>query len=332
MESWNVVFPEARRVDIRKEPFDPALGRTEILCRSEASLISTGTELQCLGGVFDAGTNWAEWVKYPFAPGYSTSAEVLAVGPDASGVRAGDRVFAAHPHAQYFKMEARDVRVLPKGIDAEQGVWTSLAVTTQLGVRRAELQLGETVGVIGLGLLGQLVAQYVHLSGAKEVYAIDPAESRLRLLPDLPGIRPLAMDAAAAREEIRASTWGQLLDVVFDVTGHPAVLAQATQLVKPFGRVVLLGDTSVPSRQTLGPNVVSDAVSILGIHSLKNYKEWNHPAMTALFMSYLLQGRMNVRPLVTHRFSPMEAPDAYALLANRRDSAMAVLFDWTRLD
>jgi threonine dehydrogenase-like Zn-dependent dehydrogenase len=54
--------------------------------------------------------------------------------------------------------------------------------------------------------------------------------------------------------------------------------------------------------------------------------------MTELFMSYLLQGRMDVSPLVTHRFSPMEAPDAYTLLSNHRDSAMGVLFDWSRLD
>ncbi|CAI6086796.1 zinc-dependent alcohol dehydrogenase [Cohnella sp. JJ-181] len=331
MESWNVVFPEAQRVEVRKEPLDPVLGRTEILCRSVASLISTGTELQCLRGVFDAGTNWSEWVKYPFQPGYLTTAEVLEVGPEVTGVRAGDRVNAAHPHAQYFKAEARDVYLLPKEISAEQGLWLSLAKTTQLGVRRAELQLGETVGVIGLGLLGQLVAQYAYLSGAKELYAIDPAASRLDLLPKLPGIRPLAMDAGAAREEIRAATAGQMLDVVFDVTGHPSVLAQATLLVKPFGRVVLLGDTSVPSQQTLGPNVVSDAVSILGMHSLKNYRDWNHPAMSELFLSYLIQGRMDIGPLITHRYSPLDAPEAYGLLTGDRSSAMGVLFDWTRL-
>ncbi|MFC3799592.1 zinc-binding alcohol dehydrogenase [Cohnella sp. GCM10012308] len=332
MESWNVVFPEAQQVEIRKEPFDPALGRMEILCRSVASLISTGTELQCLRGIFDAGTNWSEWVKYPFQPGYLTTAEVLEAGPDVTGIRAGDRVNAGHSHAQYFKIEARDVYLLPREISAEQGLWLSLAKTTQLGVRRAELQLGETVGIVGLGLLGQLVAQYAYLSGAREIFAIDPAASRLELLPKKPGIRPLPMDAGAAREAVRAATEGKMLDVVFDVTGHPSVLAQATLLVKPFGRVVLLGDTSVPSQQTLGPNVVSDSISILGIHALKNYRDWNHPAMSGLFLQYLIQGRMDIGPLITHRYSPMDAPEAYGLLANNRSSAMGVLFDWTLLN
>lgn len=332
MESWNVVFPQAQQVEIRQEPLDPELGRTEILCRSVASLISTGTELQCLRGVFDAGTNWSDWVKYPFRPGYLTTAEVLEVGPDVTGIRAGDRVNAGHSHAQYFKIEARDAYLLPKEISAEQGLWLSLAKTTQLGVRRAELQLGETVGIVGLGLLGQLAAQYAYLLGAREIYAIDPAESRLDLLPKKPGITPLPMNAEAAREAIRAATGGKMLDVAFDVTGHPSVLAQATLLVKPFGRVVLLGDTSVPSQQTLGPNVVSDSISILGIHALKNYRDWDHPAMSELFLRYLIQGRMDIAPLITHRYSPMDAPEAYGLLANNRSSVMGVLFDWTLLD
>ncbi|MDG0791708.1 zinc-binding dehydrogenase [Cohnella ginsengisoli] len=140
--------------------------------------------------------------------------------------------------------------------------------------------------------------RYAYLLGALEIYAIDPAESRLDLLPKKPGIRPLPMNAEAAREAIRAATGGKMLDVVFDVTGHPSVLAQATLLVKPFGRVVLLGDTSVPSQQTLGPNVVSDSVSILGIHALKNYREWDHPAMSELFLRYLIQGRMDIAPLI----------------------------------
>lgn len=79
METLSIVFVEKKKVEIRKESFDSTLGKTEILCASIASLISTGTELQCLRGLFDKDTNWASWVKYPFYPGYSLVAEVLEV-------------------------------------------------------------------------------------------------------------------------------------------------------------------------------------------------------------------------------------------------------------
>lgn len=331
METVSIVFSEKQKVEVTKINFDASLGQTEILCAAVCSLISTGTELQCLRGVFDPDTNWSSWVQYPFHPGYSMVAEVLEVGAAVQHVHKGDRVFVENAHTQFFKTEAAHVVPLPEEISAEEGVWINLSKTTQLGVRRAELFLGETVGVIGLGLLGQLVTQYLYLSGVKEIYAMDPAESRVQLVQDRPGIHRLAMDAGKAKEQIAEQTKGKMLDVVFDITGHPAVLAQATQLVKPLGRVILLGDTATPSVQGMGRNVVSNSVSILGIHALMNYKGWHHPEMADLFLNFLLQGRMDVAPLITHRFSPLEAPQAYDLLVNNRSSAMGVLFDWTRL-
>ncbi|NQX63594.1 zinc-dependent alcohol dehydrogenase [Paenibacillus qinlingensis] len=331
METLRIVFAEKQKVEIRKESFDSSLGKTEILCAAIASLISTGTELQCLRGVFDKDTNWSSWVKYPFHPGYSMVAEVLAVGDDVQAIQKGDRVFVETSHAQYFKAEASRVTLLPDQVSSEQGVWINLSKTTQLGVRRAELLLGETVGVIGLGLLGQLVTQYLYLSGVKEIFAIDPAESRIALVQDKPGIHRMAMDVGKAKEDIAKHTNGKMLDVIFDITGHPAVLAQATQLVKPLGRVILLGDTATPSEQGMGRNVVSNSVSILGIHATMNYKEWDHPAMTELILSYIMQGRLDVTPLITHRYSPLEAAQVYDSLVNNRSSSMGVLFDWTRL-
>ncbi|MDR6550230.1 zinc-binding dehydrogenase [Paenibacillus qinlingensis] len=331
METVSIVFSEKQKVEVISESFDASLGQTEMLCAAICSLISTGTELQCLRGVFDPDTNWSSWVHYPFRPGYSMVAEVIEVGTAVQHVQKGDRVFVENSHTQYFKTESTRAVLLPKEIDVEEGAWINLSKTTQLGVRRAELFLGETVGVIGLGLLGQLVTQYLYLSGAKEVYTMDPAESRVQLVWDKPGIHRLAMDAGKANAYIAEQTKGKMLDVVFDITGHPAVLAQATQLVKPLGRVILLGDTATPSVQGMGRNVVSNSVSILGIHAQMSYKGWQHPEMAELFINYLLQGRMDVKLLISHRYSPHDAPQAYELLVNNRSSAMGVLFDWKRL-
>ena len=93
MESTNIVFTERGKVEVLKQEL-PAPGAREIQCRAEISLISIGTELRCLYDQPQAGTSWSGWVKYPFLPGYSMAATVVAVGSEVTEYRPGDRVAA----------------------------------------------------------------------------------------------------------------------------------------------------------------------------------------------------------------------------------------------
>ena len=86
MKSLYVCFPSVGKVEVREETIAPP-DDDEILCQSEESLISIGTETNCLRGDFDLGTNWAAWVQYPFRPGYSMAARVVAVGKAVTGVQ-----------------------------------------------------------------------------------------------------------------------------------------------------------------------------------------------------------------------------------------------------
>jgi threonine dehydrogenase-like Zn-dependent dehydrogenase len=325
MKSLYIVYPEPGKVEVREEDVSPP-GRGEVLCAAEKSLISIGTETYCLRGVFDPGTNWEEWVKYPFRPGYSMAARVVAVGKDVTDLREGDRVG-----------RVEEVFPLPEGISFEDATWLALACTTQLGVRRAELQLGETVGVVGLGMLGQLVVQFLLLSGARKIIAIDLVQSRLEVAKAHGATHTLALDVQGARQEIEKITAGRMLDVVFDITGHPAVLAPCIQLVRKLGRVILLGDTPTPSQQYLGPGVVSDSIAILGIHATmtptqaSEFNPWTRREIIELFLDYLLQGRMKVSDLITSRHSPTSAPEVYAGLLQDRSAEIGVLFDWNLL-
>jgi NADPH:quinone reductase-like Zn-dependent oxidoreductase len=92
-----------------EEQIEPP-GRGEILCQAEKSLISIGTELDALRGVFDPGTNWFDWVKYPFRPGYSMVGRVIAVGEGVEGIKEGDRVATYGFHQQYYTAQLYDVQ------------------------------------------------------------------------------------------------------------------------------------------------------------------------------------------------------------------------------
>jgi 2-desacetyl-2-hydroxyethyl bacteriochlorophyllide A dehydrogenase len=334
MKSLYIVFPEPNKIEVHEETLTPP-EPGEILCAAEKSLISIGTESYCLRGIFDPGTNWAAWVKYPFRPGYSMAARVVAVGQGVTGFKEGDRIASWIEHQQLFKLQPQQAHLIPDGVSDEDATWVILACTTQLGVRRAQLQLGETVGVVGLGMLGQLVTQYLAVSGARRIIAIDPVQSRLDRAKAHGATHTLATDVASARLEIERITNGRMLDVVFDITGHPPVLAPAIQLLRRLGRVVLLGDTPTPTQQFLGPGVVSNSISILGIHATarpdetSDFNQWSAQEMAALFFDYLLQGRMRVSDLITHRYSPLDAPKVYEQLQQDRAAAIGVIFDWS---
>ena len=146
------LFPEPNKIEVHEETITPP-AEGEVLCVAEKSLISIGTESYCLRGEFDPGTNWATWVKFPFRPGYSMTARVIAVGQGVTGLKEGDRIAAWIEHQQYFKLKPEQALLVPEGVSAEEATWAVLACTTQLAVRRAQLQLGETVGLVGLGML-----------------------------------------------------------------------------------------------------------------------------------------------------------------------------------
>ena len=106
-------------------------------------------------------------------------------------------------------------------------------------------------------------------------------------------------------------------------------------LLRKLGRLILLGDTPHPTQQYLGPGVVSNSIAILGIHGSmtpehpSEFNPWTRPEGVALFFDYLMQGRMKVSDLITHRYSPREAPEVYFGLLQDRSRALGVVFDWT---
>ena len=337
MRSLDIVFPQARTVAlVETDVREPGAG--EVRCRALSSLVSTGTESFCLDGTFDPDTFWEEWVQYPFAPGYSMTSRVVDVGPGVEGIAVGDRVATSTPHSSAFVVPAVECVRVPDAVTDEQACWASLACTTQLGVRRARLELGESAVVVGLGVLGQLVVQYLRLGGARRIIAIDTVESRLSAAVAGGSTHAIAADVVAAREAVREITAGAMADIAFDITGHPAVLSPTTRLVHPLGRVVLLGDTPTPSRQQLGPRIVADSVSIVGVHAssapeIATLRDpWTLPAMAGLFFDFVAAGRMDVDSLASHRSTPYQAVEVYEALRRDRSGYLGVFLDWTGVD
>ena len=337
MDSLELFFTGQEEVVADYRPVPPTLEPNEVLVRANYSLISTGTESICYRRLFDKGTHWDAWVQYPFRPGYSLAGEVVKVGAAVTTVAVGSRVAVAEPHRHYARVKASRLSLVPEAVPDEAAPWFALANITQIGVRHASPVLGETVAVVGLGLLGQLVTQYSRLLGAREVIAIDPSGARLDLARQSGATTLLPLRVQEARLEVMRLTDDRGVDLVYDVTGHAPVFAEALTLLRPFGRLVLLGDTGAPSSQHLTMDVIRKGLKIIGAHALHapalstEHAYWSNHKMTELFYHYLSRGDMNVTHLITHRFSPLEAKRVYDLLQSDRDRVMGVMFDWTGL-
>src|SRR4051812_45337505 len=245
-----LVFTGDKRVELIEEPM-PTPGPGQVLVETVCSLISTGTESTVFTRNFAPGTHWDDWVKYPFRPGYLHVGRVAALGAGVAGWKVGDRIASRSGHSSHSLVDVgstaagnrpelgdctptnRGLRV-PEGVADEDAAWMGLGKIVQVGVRAAAHELGEVVAVVGLGVLGQLVVQYARLMGASRVIAIDTSDMRLGQATASGAthvIKGTATEALARVRAIAAEAGGaDGADCVYDVTGHPAVLAQALPL------------------------------------------------------------------------------------------------------
>jgi threonine dehydrogenase-like Zn-dependent dehydrogenase len=222
-------------------------------------------------------------------------------------------------------------------VSDDEAAWFGMATIVQTGVRRAAHELGENVVVIGAGLLGQLVTQYVRLLGAREIIMIDTAAIRLSMALKHGATQSLQMPAAEAYQKVAELTRGRMADVVYDVTGHSAVFPVALQMVRNFGKMILLGDAGNPTEQRLTADVITRGLQIIGAHDRhapaapSDFAHWTKANMAALFFHYLEHRQMSVASMITHRYSPADARSAYQMLLTDRATAMGVVFDWKNL-
>jgi threonine dehydrogenase-like Zn-dependent dehydrogenase len=273
-------------------------------------------------------------VKYPFRPGYSHVGRVSAIGEGVSEFKVGDRVATRASHSSHVAVKAVHAVRIPHQVSDDDATWTALGKIAQIGIRAAEHRIGDSVVIIGLGLVGQLVTQYVRLMGAAETIAIDPAKMRLDMAKSHGATTTLALPAADALTEVKRLTGDRGARVVYDVTGHHAVFPAALALCADRGRVVLLGDSGTPELQHLTPDVIRRGLTIVGAHDRHAPAdptpgvEWDARRVFELFLTYLARGQIRVSDLVTHRYKPHQATEAYMMLETEREKAMGVMFEW----
>jgi predicted dehydrogenase/threonine dehydrogenase-like Zn-dependent dehydrogenase len=272
----------------------------------------------------------------PLPLGYSSSGVVTAVGDGLQGFRVGDRVACAgggHAvHAEYATVPQNLMVHVPEGVDLEQAALATLGAIALHGFRLAEPQVGESVAVIGLGLLGLLAAMQARAAGT-QVFCLDLDAARVQRAQELgfaSSLREVAVDRGASM------TQGRGFDVVLVCADTPSSdpVELAGQLARDRGRVVILGNVGlgVPRRtyyekelnlrvsRSYGPGRYDPLYEEAGVDYPIGFVRWTEGRNLQAFVDLLAAGKMDLRPLITHRFPIERAAEAYELIAGRDQS------------
>ena len=329
-----VVFVEPKKVVIEDRDV-PVPGENELLIRTSRTLISTGTELTILNGEYPDDSHWANYGKLPFRPGYDNVGEVVEVGRDVPRERIGKKVATYGPHARYVTFDHAVAREIHRDIPDEEAVFFSISDIVMNGVRRSGVTWGDSVAAYGLGLLGQFTVQICRLCGARPVFGIDVADSRIALLPRDAGVVPVNAARQDAAAVVKDATSDRLADLVFEVTGDPDLITTQLEVLRKQGKFVIL---SSPRGKTLFDfHDLCNAPSyhIIGVHAASHPpcatpdNPWTNVRHSELFFDLVADGELQVKPLISHRQRYSEAPRMYEMLLKDRSNAMGVVLDWT---
>ncbi|HEV2249846.1 MAG TPA: zinc-binding alcohol dehydrogenase [Candidatus Limnocylindria bacterium] len=326
-----VWFPRARAVELRTEEL-AATGPGDVRVHASLSAISHGTEMLVYRGLVDRDLaldlpTVAGGFGFPLKYGYASVGQVAAAGRDVRGLREGDLVFALHPHQDEYVLPASLVRRLPDGVAPEQGVFLANLETAINVVLDAKPRLGETVAVLGQGVVGLLVTQLLRRSGAR-VVAIEPSALRRSLAAQCGAEHALAAADAAV---VRRLSGGRGADIAIEASGDPGALQDAIDWVAPEGTVVVCswyGEKAVPL--DLGGSFHRGRVRLIssqvGRIDPALAPRWDRDRRLALATELL--GELTLASLITHRFAFARAADAYALLDDRSAETVQVVLDY----
>ena len=312
MKARRFVCNDVARIEVEEYELPP-LGDEDILVRNGFTAVSVGTELYCwLHGTEPGGVP-----SFPRYTGYCSMGTVVDRGKKVERVEVGDRVAAQGYHASHQVINRYYHRV-PDGVNGEDAVFLVMAAIAIRGIRRSRVQLGESMAVLGLGIVGQLALSLGSLSGAMPIIGIDLDEGRLeRARKRGADVLINPGDGADVVEQVRECCVEDGANVVMEATGKPAVYPLAVQLACRAGRVVALGSPRGTVEMDFMRDVHLREVDIIGAFQPMTpeadhvYYRWTKDRDRRLLLELMARERLTIRDLITHRLKPEQCQDAY---------------------
>jgi predicted dehydrogenase/threonine dehydrogenase-like Zn-dependent dehydrogenase len=347
----------------------PAVSPQRLLIQTRRTLISAGTERMLVdfakSGYISKARQQPEKVRMvldkvrvdglgptiqavrnkldqPLPLGYCNVGTVLEVGTDVSGFAVGDRVASNGNHAEVVAVSSQLCARIPDDVTDDEAAFTVIGAIALQGIRLAQPTLGETVVVMGLGLIGQITVQLLRANGC-HVLGLDFDATKLAHAKsfgadvfDLSG----GGDPVVAAEGFSRARGVDAVIITASTRSNEPV-RQAAQMCRKRGRIVLVGVVGLELSRadfyekeltfqvscSYGPGRYDPNYEDKGQDYPIGFVRWTEQRNIEAVLDLMASGRLDVKPLLSHRFTFAEAQSAYDLISSDAPS-LGVLLDY----
>ncbi|MCE2874132.1 MAG: bi-domain-containing oxidoreductase [Planctomycetaceae bacterium] len=278
----------------------------------------------------------------PLPLGYCNVGSVMQAGGGVSGFEVGDRVVSNGKHAEAVSVPINLCAKVPPQVSDEEAAFTVLGAIALQGIRLVQPTLGETVVVTGLGLIGLVTVQLLRAHGCR-VLGLDFDPAKLELAKQF-GAEVVNLGAGADPvAAAQAFSRGRGVDAVIVTasTKSNEPMHQAALMCRKRGRIVLVGVTGLELSRadffekeltfqvscSYGPGRYDPSYEEKGNDYPVGFVRWTEQRNFEAVLDMMADGRLNVKPLISHRFSVTEAEQAYELVGGSAPS-LGILLEY----
>ncbi len=279
--------------------------------------------------------------------GYSSAGIVIDTGSEIQDICVGDFVACAGAgianHAEVISVPRNLLVKIPLDLDLKSACSVTIGSIALQGVRQADLKLGETAAVIGLGLIGQITVQLLKANGCK-VMGFDIDDKKIQLAKELGADRVINNSNNDLIEESRVFSDGNDFDAVIITasTSSSELINQAMKICRKKGRVVIVGAVGMDLKRedfykkeielriscSYGPGRYDEEYEKKGHDYPYGYVRWTENWNMQEYLFLLKTGKVNFKKLISHSFSFENAPKAYNSINNSQEYSLAVILEY----
>lgn len=345
----------------------PKAGRGQLLLKTTRSLVSLGTERML---VEFGKANWIQKARKhpdkvklvvdkimadgllptietvfktldaPLPLGYCNAGVVVEIGPDVFEFKIGDRVASNGKHAEYVCIPQNLAALIPDAVSDEEAAFTAIGAIALQGIRLCKPALGETVVVLGLGLIGLITAQLLKANGCRTV-GMDPEPEKLEIAKKLGiiTIDPRESDVVTAVMEKTGNTGADAVIIAASAKTDD-IISQAARMSRKRGRIILIGVVGLSLNRadfyekeltfqvscSYGPGRYDENYEQKGRDYPIGFVRWTEKRNFEAVLNALASGQLAVRPLVTQRIDLEDFRQIYDNLDQARFIASILVY------
>ncbi len=228
--------------------------------------------------------------------------------------------------AEYVNVPINNLVLIPENVDFESAAMTEPASVALHALRRAGVDPGDNVVILGAGTIGLILAQWAKISGAGRVFITDISEEKLKSAMEQGFIDCINVQNDDPVSVVKGETEGRGADICIEAAGTPTTFEQSIRMVRKLGKVILMGNVSgdVLIPEKTASTILRGQLTIFGTWNSSITSVPKDEWKTAL--KFMRSGALKMKSLITHRYSLDRVNEAFNMMYNKLEFFNKVMF------